>query len=417
MNRFFKIFTVSTMIFFVHTATGYTDTVLLRNGDRLTGEIKNEYFVVHGSYSQIIVNKNFCKNLSMDPDRSLFGSLKTINNDLFSGTLLSREIRILLADDTLETILVKNLRSLSIELSGSSRQALTTIFTMSDGDRFSGKMLKPAVGIRNEYMTAEYKIPDINRIDFAADAPDLVKLLLVNGDIVQGNLLIDEILIEPDSIARLSAHRSKFSSIQFNSRKMLLKVFEHSSSSGPDADQDGVPDNADSCRDTPWGNQVDENGCSTDKIAVNTAGELKPEGVDEDGDGVPDYMDKCPLTPMDAEVDEKGCWTTHDILFDFDSYLLKSSHHSVLENVLAVLTKNPGLRIEIQGSTDNIGTSEYNQTLSEQRARAVKTYLVEKGIDPARLSAVGYGSARKAASNETATGRALNRRIDFQVME
>ena len=242
-------------------------------------------------------------------------------------------------------------------------------------------------------------------------------MLLVNGDIVQGNLTVDEILIEPDSIARVSAHRSKFRTIQFNSRKMLIGDYKSSSSANPDSDQDGVPDNADNCKNTPWGDQVDEKGCSTDPIAVNRVRERKPAGVDKDGDGVPDYLDKCPLTPMDAAVDEKGCWATQDILFDFDSYLLKSSYHSMLENVIAVLTKNPGLRIEIQGSTDNIGTSEYNQTLSEQRARAVKAYLVDKGIAPARLSAAGYGAARKAASNETATGRALNRRIDFMVME
>ncbi|CAB1063588.1 hypothetical protein D1BOALGB6SA_8371 [Olavius sp. associated proteobacterium Delta 1] len=87
----------------------------------------------------------------------------------------------------------------------------------------------------------------------------------------------------------------------------------------------------------------------------------------------------------------------------------------MLDNVFAVLKKNPKLKIEIQGSTDNIGASEYNQILSEQRARAIRKYLVEKGIQPERLSAVGYGSTRQAATNKTAAGRALNRRIDFHL--
>jgi outer membrane protein OmpA-like peptidoglycan-associated protein len=74
---------------------------------------------------------------------------------------------------------------------------------------------------------------------------------------------------------------------------------------------------------------------------------------------------------------------------------------------------NPALKIEIQGNTDNIGAENYNQMLSEKRARAVKAYMVENGIESQRLNAVGFGATRNVASNESETGRALNRRIDF----
>jgi len=392
---------------------------VLRNGDKLIGEIQNKYFVVQGPYSQIVVKKAFCKNLTMDPDQVSIGSLKTINNDFFAGTILDKEIQILLTDKTREIVKINDLNLIYFDISGPSRQVLTTIFTMENGDRFSGKLLNPEIKIQTEYMTATYMEAEINRIDFVGNAPDTVDLLLINGDIILGKLLLDEIRIEPDSVAQLSADLAKFSSIQFNARKMLLKEYTSTASQKED-DREEVTDDADKGGDTPWGNQVDENGWSTAKIEMKTV--TKPEikrvlSEDKDPHGVSGSSDKYPQTPLGAEVDEGGCWLTHGILFDFNSYLVKRSYYPVLDNIFAVLKKNPMLTIEIQGSADNIGASEHNQILSEKRTRAAKKYLVEKGIEPERLSAVGYGSTRQAASNKTAAGRALNRRIDFLVKE
>ena len=139
----------------------------------------------------------------------------------------------------------------------------------------------------------------------------------------------------------------------------------------------------------------------------------KSDGLDTDSDGVLDPLDKCPQTPQTATVDENGCWATHDILFDFDSSDIKPQYHSALEVIIAVLKKNPGLKVEIQGNTDNMGPESYNQMLSEKRAQAVKDYMVDKGIGSERLKAVGFGATRNVASNENDTGRALNRRIEF----
>ena len=139
----------------------------------------------------------------------------------------------------------------------------------------------------------------------------------------------------------------------------------------------------------------------------------KSDGLDTDSDGVLDPLDKCPQTPQTATVDEKGCWATHDILFDFDSSEIKPQYHSALDVIIAVLKKNPGLKVEIQGNTDNMGPESYNQMLSEKRAQAVKEYMVKNGIESERLKAVGFGATRNVASNENDTGRALNRRIEF----
>jgi len=136
---------------------------------------------------------------------------------------------------------------------------------------------------------------------------------------------------------------------------------------------------------------------------------------DSDGDGVPDNLDQCPNTPKGATVNSVGCWAYQgDVLFDFDKADLKSSAYPILDEGVTVLENNPGLNIEIQGYTDSTGSEDYNLKLSQRRAESVKNFLVNRGIDPGRLTAKGYGSANPVASNDTPEGRAKNRRVEFR---
>ncbi len=91
--------------------------------------------------------------------------------------------------------------------------------------------------------------------------------------------------------------------------------------------------------------------------------------------------------------------------------------HPVLDEAVTVLRKNADLRIEIQGHTDNTGSADYNKNLSEQRARSVMQYFVKKGISPDRLSAKGFGETQPLASNDTARGRAINRRVQLEPVD
>lgn len=164
-----------------------------------------------------------------------------------------------------------------------------------------------------------------------------------------------------------------------------------------DSDNDGVPDDLDKCPDTPAGVEVDADGCP----------------LDSDGDGVPDYLDKCPGTPAGAKVNPMGCWVLGDLLFDFDRAVIKAEGHSDLEKVFSILQKNPNMNIVLQGHTDSIGSDSYNKRLSLRRAKAVKAYLVGKGISEGRLKCEGYGESKPAASNKTDFGRSLNRRVQL----
>jgi len=105
-----------------------------------------------------------------------------------------------------------------------------------------------------------------------------------------------------------------------------------------------------------------------------------------------------------------------NIFFDFDKSTLRSESTNELERLTKLLTDVPTLKIEISGHTDNKGSAEYNQKLSESRAKAVVDYLVSKGIGADRLQFKGYGLTQPMAGNETDEGRQLNRRTEFKVL-
>jgi len=104
---------------------------------------------------------------------------------------------------------------------------------------------------------------------------------------------------------------------------------------------------------------------------------------------------------------------TGSIQFKSDSAEIADESGQFLETVLDVVQRCPMLDIVVEGHTDSVGRAASNQALSEARANAVAAYLVGEGVEKARISAVGYGEAKPVASNDTARGRRLNRRIEF----
>ena len=101
--------------------------------------------------------------------------------------------------------------------------------------------------------------------------------------------------------------------------------------------------------------------------------------------------------------------------FEFNSTQLTSPAQQTLDQVASALQTQPELLVEIQGHTDSVGSDSYNLNLSKRRAEAVKVYLVGKGLNPASLTAKGYGKTSPIASNSTAEGRAQNRRVQFNI--
>ncbi|MBC7358481.1 MAG: OmpA family protein [Desulfacinum sp.] len=104
-----------------------------------------------------------------------------------------------------------------------------------------------------------------------------------------------------------------------------------------------------------------------------------------------------------------------DVLFDFDSAVLKPGAYDEIDRVAGVLNNYPQTRIRVEGHTDSTGSETYNQQLSERRAMAVKNALVARGVDPARIDVVGYGESKPIATNATEAGRQLNRRVNIVI--
>ena len=205
----------------------------------------------------------------------------------------------------------------------------------------------------------------------------------------------------------------------------------------PDRDGDGIADADDKCPDAAGTAKYE--GCpvpDTDGDGVNdemdkcpsVAGLAKYEGCpipDTDGDGVNDELDKCPTRAGDAsnqgcpviakEVIEKINFAARNVFFATGSYQLLTKSNKSLDGVVALLKADESLMIDIDGHTDAQGSEESNQVLSDNRAGAVKTYFVSKGVAETRLKSAGYGELKPVADNTTSAGRAKNRRTEMVV--
>ena len=104
-----------------------------------------------------------------------------------------------------------------------------------------------------------------------------------------------------------------------------------------------------------------------------------------------------------------------DVLFDTGSYTLTSQAQQKLAKISGILAAHPGLRLEIDGYTDNTGDDAHDLTLSEQRAQAVRDYLATQGVPDDSMKVRGFGESRPVASNATARGRKENRRVEMVV--
>ena len=191
----------------------------------------------------------------------------------------------------------------------------------------------------------------------------------------------------------------------------------------PDNDKDTILDVVDKCPDVAedFNGYQDDDGC--------------PEGnTDRDGDGIRDDVDQCPDEPenINEYLDEDGCpdvkpqkvritqekiEITEKVLFETAKARIKPVSYGILDSVVQVMRDYPRIKVRVEGHTDSDGSDTYNLSLSKQRAEAVYTYLVQKGIEPSRLTHEGYGETNPIDTNRTTAGKANNRRVEFMITE
>jgi outer membrane protein OmpA-like peptidoglycan-associated protein len=162
----------------------------------------------------------------------------------------------------------------------------------------------------------------------------------------------------------------------------------------------------------------DENGC--------------PD-PDNDKDGLLDGVDKCPneaevFNGVDdadgcpdaggptATVTDTGVQILERIEFDTNKARIRRKSYAILDAVVGALNAHATIRVRIEGHTDDKAAADFNQTLSERRAEAVKAYLVNKGIAADRLETIGYGETRPRAEGHSAAARTTNRRVEFVII-
>ncbi len=315
-------------------------------------------------------------------------------------------------------------------------------------------------------LTASARFVDVGEITYSATGPGAFE---GGGDGGQLDPLTDPLAPATDPVMSQGGDDFGAASGRYGLNMdgyVLLAGLRFALSGPPDRDGDGVPDAQDACPDSPRGVQVDESGCerdadgdgvpdSRDKCPNTERGRVvDADGCahDEDGDGVEDGRDRCPGTPPDTTVDSDGCAKDTDgdgvgdiddecphtprgtevmsngcgasqsvvlkgVNFEHDRAVLLPQAREILDQVVQILADAPGFDIEVQGHTDSVGSDAYNLNLSRARAVAVRNYLVDHGIDAGRLHAKGYGESEPIASNDTAEGRARNRRVELKILE
>jgi outer membrane protein OmpA-like peptidoglycan-associated protein len=203
----------------------------------------------------------------------------------------------------------------------------------------------------------------------------------------------------------------------------------------PDTDGDGLPDKDDKCpteRGTvanlgcPVRDRDNDGIVDADDACPDQAGPAAMRGCpDRDNDGVADRDDRCPDKAGPAS--NKGCpevapeakatleRAVKRVQFQTGKATLLASSFAVLDEVVSVMNQYPEYSLDISGHTDNVGDDKLNQNLSERRAKTCHDYLVSKGIATTRMHYAGYGETKPKVSNDTAAGRAENRRVVFDL--
>jgi OOP family OmpA-OmpF porin len=205
----------------------------------------------------------------------------------------------------------------------------------------------------------------------------------------------------------------------------------------PDTDKDGINDEVDKCPTVPG--LARYQGCpipDTDKDGINDEEDKCPTvpGVaryqgcpipDTDGDGINDEEDRCPNLKgvrenqgcplISEEVKKRINYAAANILFVTGSYKLLPKSYKGLNDVVKIMNENPDMYLDIDGHTDNVGSDANNQKLSDNRANAVKEYIVSKGIPETRIKSAGHGETMPIADNKTAAGRQKNRRVELKL--
>ncbi|MBC7947424.1 MAG: OmpA family protein [Chitinophagaceae bacterium] len=206
----------------------------------------------------------------------------------------------------------------------------------------------------------------------------------------------------------------------------------------PDTDGDGINDENDKCINQAG--TAKYNGCpipDTDGDGVNDENDRCPNeagpasrngcpATDSDKDGVNDDEDRCPDVPgsrtnngcpdVPANVSKTIGTAAQNITFGANNAKLTTKSTASLNQLVAVMKENPTLKVKIEGHTSNAGNETTNMTVSENRAAAVKTYLVSKGISEDRITVEGFGGTTPISDNSSAAGRTKNNRVEIRIV-
>lgn len=358
--------------------SSFADTISIKEGDALSGKFQTPYIGIQTPYQNLFFHRSFISDIVQEPGLLNQYVLSTINNDLFRGSLINAQIE--MVGNTGEKIVLPAglVEEVHLETPGDTKELETTVFFLSNGDRFSGRLVTPILNIVTEDFPMAVDPGQIARLVFTKPGTRQVEMYMNDGSRLIGEIQESFLSVAPDSAPPINLCTIRFASIQFNALKYIKKIISPT-------------DYIDHDTNTPGYRKLFPE--ITEDITNAGAGcAAQTEGVLGDG------LD--PFKPT-------------RILFDTDKSDIKSAYIDRLDRIAGFLKDHPHMTIQINGHTDNVAGADYNQLLSLSRALSVSRYLEGAGISRERMLIKGYGFNQPVADNQSEEGRANNRRVEL----
>ena len=426
-----KVFMLLYLIF--SAAFCYADTVTRNAGDVLPCDILTKYFGLRSPYQDLFFIKDYISDIICAPDQSNRCTIKTINNDSFTGLLINSQIEVLMGTGPKVSLPLDTIKSVHIDTqdntTDTTRKKETTVFVMNNGDRFSGQIITARFKNKTGPLALEINEKKIKHIVFVHYPGATCANIYLNNHSMRYGVFDEEALsINPDSTPPITIPISRFHSIEFNSPKHIQHKMTPAEYNHPKfclfQCRSGLL--TECCPSQTTAVLLPDPDGHVGKIAVQT--EAGQQILSEAGQAVivrnvkeppprPIFLDEDQIQGIfgkalaaEPEVPKK-----FNLFFKINSTNLIPDSEALIPEIIKCIKERNSSDIRVNGFSDKKGSSEYNLALSKKRAAHIQKLLAKLGIDSKYITTLSLGEVNPLIPTEDGVAELRNRRVEVIV--